>query len=80
MANLTIKNIPDELYTKLKSSAEANRRSMNSEVIMLIERYLRKAKPNVELIEAKAAKIRERTAHYTINEEELEAWINKGRS
>lgn len=79
MANLTIKNIPDDLYEKLKTSAEANRRSINSEVIMLIEQVLQKAKPDAALIAAKATKLRERTAHYVINEAQLEAWINEGR-
>lgn len=79
MANLTIKNIPDELYEKLKASAEANRRSINSEVIMMMERILRKPKKNPEVIQARAAKLRELTAHYVITEEELEEWINEGR-
>ena len=31
---LTLKNIPDDVYDRLKASAEANRRSMNSEAIV----------------------------------------------
>ena len=38
MATMTIKNIPDELYEELKQRAAANRRSINNEVIVLIER------------------------------------------
>ena len=37
MANLTLKNIPDELHAKLKDSAERNRRSLNSEILVLLE-------------------------------------------
>ena len=37
MATFTVKNIPDELYARLKSVAEINRRSINSEIIMCIE-------------------------------------------
>lgn len=38
MATITVKNVPDELYEKLKMKAEVNRRSINSEVIVCIER------------------------------------------
>ena len=37
---LTLKNIPDEVYERLKRSAEANRRSMNSEAIVCLEAVL----------------------------------------
>ena len=37
---LTLKNIPDEVYGRLKLAAEAHRRSMNSEAIMYLEQAL----------------------------------------
>jgi antitoxin FitA len=37
---LTLKNIPDELYEQLKTSAEAHRRSLNSEAIVCLETVL----------------------------------------
>ena len=37
---LTLKNIPDEVYERLKLSAEAHRRSMNSEAIVCLETAL----------------------------------------
>ncbi len=37
MATITVKKFPDELYDRLKQSAGANRRSINSEVIVCIE-------------------------------------------
>lgn len=37
MATLTLKNIPDELHARLKESAERNRRSLNSEILVLLE-------------------------------------------
>ena len=37
---LTLKNIPDAVYERLKQSAEANRRSMNSEAIVCLEAAL----------------------------------------
>ncbi len=37
---LTLKNIPDDVYDRLKLSAEAHRRSMNSEAIVCLETVL----------------------------------------
>ena len=37
---LTLKNIPDAVYTRLKSAAEAHRRSLNSEAIVCLESVL----------------------------------------
>lgn len=37
---LTLKNIPDELYDRLKASAEMHRRSLNSEAIVCLESML----------------------------------------
>ena len=38
--NLTLKRIPDEVYERLKASAEAHRRSLNSEAIVCLETVL----------------------------------------
>ena len=37
---LTLKNIPDEVYQRLRASAEAHRRSLNSEAIVCLETVL----------------------------------------
>ena len=39
-ATLTLKSIPDEVYERLKASAEVHRRSMNSEAIVCLESIL----------------------------------------
>lgn len=38
MLTITLKNIPESLHAKLKESAERNRRSLNREIIMRLER------------------------------------------
>lgn len=40
MATLTIKNLPDELYAALTSTAKKNRRSLNNEAIVRLEQSL----------------------------------------
>lgn len=79
MATLTIKNIPDDLYEKLKAAAATNRRSINNEVIMLIERAFAAYRLGPEEIAAEAHRLRELTAHYHLTEDELKAWKNEGR-
>ena len=37
---LTLKNIPDDVYARLKRSAEIHRRSLNSEALMCFETVL----------------------------------------
>lgn len=37
---LTLKNIPDDVYARLKRSAEVHRRSLNSEAIVCLESVL----------------------------------------
>ena len=41
MPAITIKNIPDELYKRLKKDASLHRRSINSEIIYCIEKVLK---------------------------------------
>ena len=80
MANITIKNIPDNLYEALKERASINHRSINSEVIFLIERAVRQPKRRtVEEVIARAAALRERATGVYLTDEELEAAINEGR-
>jgi len=38
MANITIRNIPDDVFEKIKSLSSAERRSMNNELLLIIER------------------------------------------
>lgn len=38
--NITIKNIPDSLYEKIKESSAINRRSINAEIIFQLEEKL----------------------------------------
>ena len=53
---LTLKNIPDDVYARLKLSAETHRRSMNSEAIVCLEAMLLPVKvvPTERLARARA--------------------------
>ena len=60
MANLTIKSLPDDLYARLKASAAEHRRSINSEVLVCLERVLRSRRAGPEETLARADAVRER--------------------
>lgn len=80
MTTITIKNIPDELYQALKQSAERNRRSLNSEIIMTLEQGMGSYLINPEEFIADARQLREQTAVYITSDEELIAAKNEGRA
>lgn len=79
MVTITLKNIPPELYERLKVQAKRNRRSINGEVISIIEKALLIPPIDVEATLERARKLRERTSHYVITDEELTRWKNEGR-
>jgi len=44
--SITLKNLPDDLYERLRASAQLHRRSLNSEVIICLERVLHPPRPS----------------------------------
>jgi len=79
LPTLTLKNIPDDLYAQLKDSARINRRSINSEIIICIEKTLRSNLINTEAALTKARKLREATSGYIITDEEFNQAKTTGR-
>jgi plasmid stability protein len=80
MVTITVKNIPEEIYERIKLQAKANRRSVNSEIISIFEHAIQKRTPiDVNDILERARKVRELTAHYTATAEEIDRWKKEGR-
>ena len=79
MANITVKNIPTELYEQLKTRAEVNRRSINNEIIYCIELAVRSTRPEPGVMLESARSIREKTRAYTTNDEEFTQAKRTGR-
>jgi plasmid stability protein len=68
MATLTIKNLPDDLYDRLKDRAAGNRRSLDAEVIRCLGCVLASAPaaaPGERLAELEAVRARLRGVHLT---------------
>jgi antitoxin FitA len=76
---LTLKNIPDEVYRRLKASAESHRRSMNSEAIVCLEAALRPGRVNPEERLARARALRARLPDRLLDVEALDAIKREGR-
>jgi len=70
MPALTVKNIPAELYDHLKASAQANHRSVNSELIHRLEASLmpRRLEPQQALSTAQALRKRVKAKRIAIRD------------
>jgi hypothetical protein len=44
MANLSLRDVPDELYQQIKDIAERDRRSINQQILVLLEQAVRQQK------------------------------------
>jgi hypothetical protein len=80
MVTVTLKNIPEELYERIKLQAKVNRRSINSEIISVLEHAIPTRTPiDVQKVLERARKLRELTADYTATAEEIDRWKREGR-
>jgi plasmid stability protein len=79
MTNLTLKNIPEDLYLQLKESARLHHRSINGEILYCLERMFRPRPIDVTEHLAEARLIRDKTAHYKLTDEEIDTAKRDGR-
>lgn len=66
--NFTLKNIPDDLYEKIKVRAERNQRSINGEIISILGETTRPRTKNAVEILALADELRARTKGFLTDE------------
>ena len=76
---LTLKNIPDTVYERLKHSAEAHRRSLNSEAIVCLEAVLLPAKPTPGERLARARELRGALPQGKFRARDIDAAKRQGR-
>ncbi|MBM3190819.1 MAG: Arc family DNA-binding protein [Chloroflexi bacterium] len=79
MPTITVKNVPPELYEELKRMAQANRRSINSEVIVCIERAVRNRPLDTAAVLARARALRRLTADHPLTDEAITSAKQFGR-
>lgn len=78
MATLTIKNLPDGLYQRLKARAATHRRSINSEAMLCLELALKQPPVDEELLLGDLRVLREEAGVY-LADEALRQAIEDGR-
>jgi antitoxin FitA len=78
MATLTIKNLPDSLYQRLKARAATHRRSINSEAMLCLELALKQPPVDEELLLGDLRVLREEAGVY-LADEALRQAIEDGR-
>jgi plasmid stability protein len=79
MATLTIKNIPTDLYERLKESAAQDHRSINNQVIVCLERALRSPRIDADAVLTGARALRQKTSHYFLTDRTLSRVKQEGR-
>lgn len=79
MATITLKNIPDDLYEKLKQRAIEHHRSVNSEVIVCLERAVQSGRVDPESFLPKLEALHKRIALPALAEKFLREAKNEGR-
>lgn len=79
MPSITVKNIPDHAYTILKQVATTHHRSINSEIICLIEKATISKQFHPEHHLALARRSRETTKNFFLTEDILKKAKEEGR-
>jgi antitoxin FitA len=79
MPTLTLKSIPDDLYHRLKDRAAENRRSLNSEVLVCLERAVAAEPVDPSAVLASADALRKRLRVPRLTEARLRAAKGTGR-
>ncbi len=79
MPNITVKNIPEHAYKSLKQIASSNRRSINSQIICLIEKATMSKPFNPAHYLARAEQSRKKTKHFLLTADILQKAKNQGR-
>ena len=79
MVTVTIKNIPEQIYERIKAQDKSNHRSINGEILSILEQAMSLPPIDVKTTLERARKVRELTANYVVTADEIEKMINEGR-
>jgi len=79
MTNITVKNIPKQIYDKVREQAKANHRSINSEIIACLEQVVLPRQVSTEEVLYNARRLRNKVTG-SLTTEEIETAIKQGRS
>jgi plasmid stability protein len=77
---MTLKNVPDDVYSRLKESADLHRRSINSEAIVCLESALLPGRMSPAERIARARELRARQTQTLLKANEIDAMKREGRA
>ena len=80
MPSLTIKNVPRQVYHRLKQRAMANRRSLNSEVIVCLEQAVGVRELDPDSFLREIDEVRESLRVTPVDDDTLRAMKSEGRA
>jgi antitoxin FitA len=80
MPSITVKNIPQDLYDRLKIVATLNHRSINNEMINCLETVLMPQRLTLDEKLLRAKQIRSKMNTIKIDADEIKRAIEEGRS
>lgn len=76
--NVTIKDLPPQLHERLKENAKMNRRSLNAEVITLLEAAMEPRRVNVDEVLAAARAVRSQVKR-ELSDQDINRMKRQGR-
>jgi hypothetical protein len=79
MPAITLKNIPEDLYAKIKKSAELNFRSINSEILFRLKASISQQKPEVNNLLSQIHDINRKIKIPILNDKLISLAKNEGR-
>ena len=79
MANITLTNLPDEVFQTVKIAAESNRRTVQEEIIGRIQNSLLPARKPPEIIKQRIRKFHAAMEDRFISMEEIDRAKREGR-
>jgi antitoxin FitA len=81
MPTITLKNIPEQLYNRLKALAKIRHRSLNSEIIFTLEKAVGLAEEDPQTLRQQAESFRDSVLRKgQLTADEIDKAVNKGRA
>lgn len=77
--NMTLKNIPDELYLRLKEMAEVEHRSLNGQAIVCLAKVLSPVRTSPEAHLQRAGELRSRLGDVRFSQDSIQKATDEGR-
>jgi len=79
MHNITLKNVPHDLYERIKSTAQENRRSINNEIINRLDDSLKSSRIDTHTLITKLDDIHKKLNAPPLTEDMLRKAKEEGR-